>query len=406
MARTPARLPNGTRISDHVTLGVLTTTVPAALIDAVLAETGRQSQRYRRLPARLVVYYLMALALYAQASYSEVLRCLVEGVRWLRLSGTDPALADKSAICRARTRLGPAPLKALFARIAAPFATPDTPGAWYGGRRLVSLDGTTIDLPDTPDLAERFGRPAASRGKTGFPQLRLLTLAETGTHALFAVALDRYTTSEVGLAPPLLARLQPGMLCLADRAFAGFELWRTAAASGADLLWRVRRNQVLPCCERLPDGSYLSRLYASPKQRRHEEGGQVVRVIDYRLEGIVDAEPLYRLVTTLLDPVAAPAPELAALYHERWESESTFAELKVTLPGERLMLRSRRADLVEQELYGLLLVHFALRRLMHEASQRAGCDPDHLSFVHAVRIVRRHLPFHAAFSPSATPAHG
>ena len=406
MARTAARLPDGTRISDHVTLGVLTTTVPAALIDAVLAETGRQSQRYRRLPARLVVYYVMALALYAQASYGEVLRCLVEGVRWLRLSGTDPALADKSAICRARTRLGPAPLKALYARIAAPFATPDTPGAWYGGRRLVSLDGTTIDLPDTPELVERFGRPPASRGQSGFPQLRLLTLAETGTHALFAVALDRYTTSEVGLAPPLLARLQPGMLCLADRAFAGFELWRTAAASGADLLWRVRRNQVLPCCERLPDGSYLSRLYASPKQRRHDEGGQVVRVIDYRLEGIMDAEPLYRLVTTLLDPGAAPAPELAALYHERWESESTFAELKVTLPGERLMLRSRRADLVEQELYGLLLVHFALRRLMHEASQRAGCDPDQLSFVHAVRIVRRHLPFHAAFPPSATPAHG
>jgi Insertion element 4 transposase N-terminal/Transposase DDE domain len=405
MARTAARLPDGTRISDHVTLGVLTTTVPAALIDAVLAETGRQSQRYRRLPARLVVYYVMALALYAQASYGEVLRCLVEGVRWLRLSGTDPALADKSAICRARTRLGPAPLKALYARIAAPFATPDTPGAWYGGRRLVSLDGTTIDLPDTPELVERFGRPPASRGQSGFPQLRLLTLAETGTHALFAVALDRYTTSEVGLAPPLLARLQPGMLCLADRAFAGFELWRTAAASGADLLWRVRRNQVLPCCERLPDGSYLSRLYASPKQRRHDEGGQVVRVIDYRLEGIMDAEPLYRLVTTLLDPGAAPAPELAALYHERWESESTFAELKVTLPGERLMLRSRRADLVEQELYGLLLVHFALRRLMHEASQRAGCDPDQLSFVHAVRIVRRHLPFHAAFPPSAAPAH-
>ena len=405
MARTAARLPDGTRISDHVTLGVLTTTVPAALIDAVLAETGRQSQRYRRLPARLVVYYVMALALYAQASYGEVLRCLVEGVRWLRLSGTDPALADKSAICRARTRLGPAPLKALYARIAAPFATPDTPGAWYDGRRLVSLDGTTIDLPDTPELVERFGRPPASRGQSGFPQLRLLTLAETGTHALFAVALDRFTTSEVGLAPPLLARLQPGMLCLADRAFAGFELWRTAAASGADLLWRVRRNQVLPCCERLPDGSYLSRLYASPKQRRHDEGGQVVRVIDYRLEGIVDAEPLYRLVTTLLDPGAAPAPELAALYHERWESESTFAELKVTLPGERLMLRSRRADLVEQELYGLLLVHFALRRLMHEASQRAGCDPDQLSFVHAVRIVRRHLPFHAAFPPSAAPAH-
>ncbi len=405
MARQPARLPDGTRISDHVTLGVLTATVPAPLIDTILAETGRASQRQRQLPARLVVYYVMALALYAQASYGEVLRCLLEGLRWLRLAGTQPALADKSAISKARARLGPAPLKALFERIAAPFAAPDTPGAWYGGRRLVSLDGTTIDLPDTPDLEERFGRPTASRGQSGFPQLRLLTLTETGTHALFAVAFDRYDTSEIRLAPQLLQQLRPGMLCLADRAFVSVALWRDASAAGADLLWRVRKNQVLPCRERLADGSYLSRLYASPKQRRQDAGGVCVRVIDYRLEGVPGAEPLYRLITTLLDPVAAPAVELAGLYHERWESEGTFAELKVTLPGERLMLRSRRADLAEQELYGLLLVHFALRRLMHEASCKAGCDPDQLSFVHAVRIVRRHLPFHAAFSPSPAPPH-
>jgi Transposase DDE domain len=163
---------------------------------------------------------------------------------------------------------------------------------------------------------------------------------------------------------------------------------------------------VLPCQERLADGSYLSRLYASPKHRRQDKDGLLVRVIDYRLEGVPDAEPLYRLITTLLDPVAAPARELAALYHERWESEGTFAELKVTLPGERLMLRSRRADLAEQELYGLLLVHFALRRLMHEASRTTGCDPDHLSFIHTVRIVRRHLPFHAAISPTAAAPDG
>src|SRR3712207_4336901 len=188
MARQPARLPDGTRISDHVTLGVLTATVPAALIDAVLADTGRASQRQRQLPARMVVYYVMALALYAQASYQEVLRCLLEGVRWLRLAGMDVAIADKSAITKARVRLGSAPLQELFERVARPFALPDTPGAWYGGRRLVSLDGTTIDLPDTPDLEERFGRPTASRGQSGFPQLRLLTLTETGTHALFAVA--------------------------------------------------------------------------------------------------------------------------------------------------------------------------------------------------------------------------
>ena len=405
MARTPARLPNGTRISDHVTLGVLTTTVPAAMIDAVLAATGRQSRRQRQLPARLVVYYVMALALYAQASYGEVLRCLLEGVRWLRLGGVDPALATKSAITRARSRLGVMPLQRLFQRLARPFAEPLTPGAWYRGRRLVSLDGTTIDLPDTPELEARFGRPAASRGVSGFPQLRLLGLAETGTHALFAAAIDRTDSSELGLAPQLFAQLQPDMLCLADRAFVGFALWREAVATGADLLWRLRANQVLPCQQRLPDGSYLSRLYASPKHRRHDEGGVVVRVINYRLEGVPDAEPLYRLVTTLLDPGAAPAAELAALYHERWENEGTFAELKVTLPGARLMLRSRRVDLVEQELYGLLLVHLALRQLIYQASRRASCDPDKLSFLHAVRVVRRHLPFHAAFSPSAAAPH-
>jgi hypothetical protein len=406
MARTPAGLPNGTRISDHVTLGVLTSTVPPGLIDAVLADTGRQSRRRRQLPARLVVYYVIALALYAQASYGEVLRCLLEGVRWLRLAGADPALADKSAITKARARLGPAQLKELFGRVARPLAGTDTPGAWYRGRRLVGLDGTTVDLPDAPALEQRFGRPPASRGASGFPQLRLLTLTETGTHAIFAATFDRYDASEVGLAPGLLGRLRPGMLCLADRAFVGFELWRTATAPGADLLWRVRKNQVLPCRQRLPDGSYLSRLYASPKHRRHDDGGVTVRVIDYRLEGVPGAEPLYRLVTTLLDPAAAPAAELAGLYHERWESEGAFAELKVTLPGRRLMLRSRRADLAEQELYGLLLAHFALRRLMHEASRQTGRDPDTLSFVHAVRIVRRHLPFHAAFSPSPAPPHG
>ena len=192
MSRKPTCLPPGTRISDLVTLGMLTTTVPGELIDGVLADTGRQSRRYRQLPARLMVYYVMALALYAQASYGEVLRCLLEGVRWLHRRGAALALADKSAITKARTRLGPAPLQELFARVARPLAELDTPGAWYRGRRLVSLDGTTIDLPDTPDLEARFGRPGAARGSSGFPQLRLLTLTETGTHAIFAFAFDRY----------------------------------------------------------------------------------------------------------------------------------------------------------------------------------------------------------------------
>jgi len=406
MACPPARLPNGARISDYVTLGVLTSTVPAELIDGVLKETGRQSQRSRQLPAPLVVYYVMALALYAQASYGEVLRCLLDGVRWLRLRGIDVAAAGKSAITKARVRLGVVPMKHLYQRVARPLAVSDTPGAWYRGRRLVSLDGTTIDLADTPELETRFGRPAAARGTSAFPQLRLLALTETSTHAVFAVAFERYDVSEVRLAEKLLGTLRPGMLCLADREFVGFALWHAATATGADLLWRAKANLILPCRQRLPDGSYLSRLYPSAKHRRHDAGGVTVRVLDYRLDGVPGAEPRYRLITTILDPNAAPAAEVAALYHERWEHEGTFAELKVTLPGERLMLRSRRVDLVEQELYGLVLVHFALRSLMHEASRKAGCDPDQLSFLHTVRVVRRHLPFHAGFSPSAASADG
>lgn len=408
MARTVAGLPRGVRVSDHVTLGALTTTVPAALIDAVLADTDRQSVRQRSLPARLVVYYVLALALYGQASYGEVLRCLLEGVRWLCRGGADLTLATKSSITKARRRLGVAPLAELYRRVARPLAAPGLPGAFYRGWRLVSLDGTTLDLPDTPDVEARFGRPAASRGQSAFPQLRLLALAETGTRAVFAAAFDRYGVGETTLAGRLLDQLRPGMLCLADRGFVGFDLWQAAGATNADLLWRLRSNQVFACETALPDGSSLSRLYASPAHRRRRDGGVPVRVIDYRLDGVPGAEPVYRLITTLLDPAAAPAGELAALYHERWEAEVLFAEIKVTLPGRRLMLRSRRADLVEQEVYGLLLVHFALRQLMVQASQALGADgardPDTLSFLHTVRVVRRHLPLHAAFSPSAAPA--
>src|SRR5215218_11301774 len=210
--------------------------MPCSPTPAARAGAGGSCRR------RLVVYYVIALALYAQAAYGEVLRCLLEGVRWLRSAGADPALADKSAITKARARLGAAPLKELFGRVARPLAGTDTPGAWYRGRRLVGLDGTTVDLPDAPALEQRFGRPPASRGASGFPQLRLPTLTETGTHAIFAATFDRYDASEVGLAPGLLGRLRPGMPCLADRAFVGFELWRTATAPGADLPWPVRKN--------------------------------------------------------------------------------------------------------------------------------------------------------------------
>jgi len=190
------------------------------------------------------------------------------------------------------------------------------------------------------------------------------------------------------------------MLCLADRYFFGHALWQSGVAAGADLLWRVKSNLRLPRATVLADGSYLSTIYPSEKDRRHATNGVRVRVVEYRLQGVADAEPLYRLVTTILDPAQAPASDLAALYHERWEIEGALAELKTHLRGAQVVLRSKVPDLVRQEFWGLLLAHFAVRGLMHEAALRADEDPDRLSFLHAVRVARRKLPLFAAFPPS------
>jgi hypothetical protein len=210
-----------------------------------------------------------------------------------------------------------------------------------------------------------------------------------------------YATGEITLAKAVLGHLQAGMLCMADRQFFGFMLWGLACQSGADLLWRIKKNMRLPCEEPLPDGSYLSRIYQSAADRRHQNNGIVVRVIDYALDGITDAEPIYRLVTTILNHQQAPATELAALYHERWEIETAFDELKTHLRGAKIILRSKTPDLVRQEFYGLMMAHFAIRGLMHEAALKADCDPDQLSFLHAVRVIRRKLPRFAAIPPCA-----
>ena len=223
---------------------------------------------------------------------------------------------------------------------------------------------------------------------------------------LFGARLGGFLEGETTLAHEALPALGSGMLCLADRQFFGHALWQEAAETGADLLWRVKRNLRLPREARLADGSFLTTVYPSEKDRRHKAAGVQVRVVEYRLEGIASAEPLYRLVTTILDPAAAPAAELAALYHERWEIEGALAELKTHLRGARVVLRSKIPALVRQEFWGLLLAHFAIRGLMHEAALRADEDPDRLSFLHAVRVVRRKLPLFAAVSPSgqARPA--
>jgi DDE family transposase len=261
-------------------------------------------------------------------------------------------------------------------------------------------------VADTGANRAEFGLPGASRGESAFPQLRLVALVENGTHVLFGARLGRFAEGETTLAHGVLAALRPGMLCLADRRFFGHALWQAAAGTGADLLWRVKANLRLPRETALPDGSYLSTIHPSDKDRRHRTSGIQVRVVEYRLEGITDAEPLYRVVTTMRDPQQAPAPELAALYHERWEVEVALAELKTQLRGARVVLRSKTPALVRQEVWGLLLAHFAVRGLMHEAALHADEDPDRLSFSHAVRVVRRKAPRFAALSPSgqACPA--
>lgn len=400
MPRTPATLPEGVRITDHISLGVIARTFPRETVDEVLEETGRSSERERSLPAHVMVYYVIAMALYMQVAYREVLRCLLEGLRWLLGPEVQLSVAGKSGISQARTRLGPEPLKLLYERIVAPIAVKRTQGAWYRKWRLVSLDGTTMAVADTAENEQAFGRPGQSRGKSAQPLVRLVSLVESGTHVLFGARMADYHTGEKTMAKQIVPGLSSGMLCIADRNFYSFKLWQKARENGAELLWRVKKNMRLPCSRRLSDGSYLSHIYPSEKARRNDTNPEQVRVVEYQLEGVEDAEPIYRLITTILDPKKAPAHELAALYHERWEIETALGEFKTHLRGGAdIVLRSKRPDLVIQELYGLLLAHFAIRGLMHEAALEHKRDPDELSFTHAVRVVRRTLPTFSAFSP-------
>ena len=401
MARTLATLPEGSRITDYVSLGVITKTFPLERVRSVLATTGKASQRERDLPAHVVVYYAIALALYMQSSYREVLRCLLEGLQWLMDPALTPKVAGNSGISQARTRLGWEPLRQLHDEVVKPIAVPSTKGAWYRQWRLVSLDGSTMDVADEQANEQAFGRPGASRGSSAYPQFRFVSLVESGTHVLFGTRMGPYATGENTLAKDVLGALNSEMLCLADRGFFGFEMWRQALATKAQLLWRIKKNIRLPCDKRLADDSYLSRIYPSEQDRRRQTNAIRVRVIEYRLEEVADAEPIYRLVTSVLDAQQAPAQELAALYHERWEIETALDELKTHLRGAKIVLRSKTPDLVRQEFYGLLMAHFAVRALMHEAALKANVDPDRLSFVHAVRVVRRKLPAFNAIPPCA-----
>jgi len=388
------------RLSDVVSVGLLTKVFPPDVVDAVIAECGRTEQRSRTLTARVTAYFSIGMALNADGSYEDVFAQLTDGLSWSSGWSQFWRPPTKSAIFQARSRLGPEPLQALFRRVAQPVAAADTPGSWLAGRRMVAIDGTCLDLADTPANADYFGRPGSSRGEqSAFPQARLVAVAECGTHVLFDAALGPCTVSERELANDLLDRLEAGMLLLADRGFYEFDMWTRAAATGADLLWRVKSSLSPDHLETLDDGSWLARIIPISGTQRKRRTPLTVRVIDYTLEDGRDNPEQYRLLTTILDSAEAPAHDLALAYAQRWEIENTFDELKTHQRGPRTVLRSKSPPLVAQEIWGHLCCHYAIRTLMVDAARAGPHDPDRVSFVAALRITRRSLS-HSSFSPS------
>lgn len=387
------------RLSDLVSVGVLMKVFPAEVVDSVIAECGRTEQRRRSLPARSMAYFAMGMALHSEGSYEDVLALISDGLAWAERSEATGRLATKAAISHARDRLGPEPMAKLFERVARPLASEGSPGCWLAGRRLVAIDGTCLDLADTPANDAFFGRPGVNKGeRSAFPQARVVALAECGTHAMFDAEVGPYTTSENALARQLLDRLEAGMLCVADRGFYSFEAWQRASKTGADLLWRVKDNLKLEPIEDLPDGSWLAEVFHSTRDRGRQHP-TTVRVIEYTIDdGRQPAGP-YRLITTILDPGQAPAVDLAAAYTQRWEIETALDELKTHQRGPRAVLRSKSPRLVTQEIWGHLCCHYAIRALMFDAAVHAGHDPDRVSFVAALRISRRSIAQQGAFPP-------
>lgn len=388
-------------VSDLSGLGLLTWVYPPGLVDRVVSACGRSEQRKRLLPARLVVYFVLGLALFSPAPYLEVMRHLVAGLRGSGLLG-DWHVPAKSSLFRARQRLGSEPLRVLFAATAKPMATEATPGAFWRGLRLLAVDGTCWDVADTEANEAAFGRPGNGRGtkKSAFVQVRMAALVEVGSHAVLDAELAGCRTGEVTLVARLPRSAGPGQLVLADREFLGVPLWQAFTATGADLLWRVPANRILPVVKQLRDGSWISRIHASTDAARRDPAE--VRVLAYRLKDPAGgaAADDYRLVTSLLDARRYPARQLAALYRERWEIESVFAEIKTHQRGTRVVLSSKTPDGVRQQIWAHLLVHHALRELMLRTAATRGLDPDRVSFTETLRSARRSVTVTpGSFSP-------
>jgi len=381
---------------DQVGIGVLAEAFPLDKVRAILSATGREGTRKRLLPASMMVYYVIALGLFVGVGCREVLRRLLDGATWIWPG--EVRVATESAITQARQRLGAKPIEALYREVVRPIAKKITRGAWFGRWRVVTMDAFTLDVADSEKNLRAFGRPGAVRGRSAYPQTRVIGFVENGTHVFFGAEMDRYEVGETTLARRVLGLLRRNMLCLADRNFFCYPLWKEAVATRAALVWRAKLQLVLPRGRQLADGSYLAKIYPSPKHRRENREGIAVRVIDYRIDG---SRERYRLVTNILDPREAPGLELARLYAERWTIETAFDEIKTHLRGSQIVLRSKLPELVRQDVYGLLLAHFGIRSVMHDAALSEDISTEELSFVHTLRVVHRKLPWFVSFPPSA-----
>lgn len=407
---------DSSRLTDGISLGVLAEIIPRDLIEEVLTETGKREQRSRLLPAHVMVRFCLAMCLFFDEDYEEVMRKLVGSLKDMGSWRGEWDVPSTSAITQARQRLTADPLRVLFDRIAVPVAGTGTQGAWLGSRRLMAIDGFMLDVPETPENITEFGRLDDGPKASAFPQIRVVALEECGSHAAVAASFGPCKSDERALMKDLLGALEPDMLVINDRNFYSFQLWTQALRTGADLLWRVSATVTLPVIKPLPDGSYRS-MVINPKitgarravlidraRRGHripEDEAIPVRVIEYDIpdrEGNGTGE-LICLITSILDPSDVTAIELARAYHERWESETSFREKKTCLRGSGRVLRSKSPDMVRQETWALLLTHYAIRKLMCKAADEAGHDPDRLSFMRSLRVIRRQVTDQADFSP-------
>lgn len=401
MARTKATLGQGVRLTDHLGASLFARVYPMDVVTDLLEKHECNSQRVRRFPASTAVYFSMALSLYPEAAYEDVFAAMTQGLSWLQGTVASSTIISKASITEARAKIGYAVLRDLQAQYCPALAVMEQhPEGFYAGLRLVAMDGSSFDVPDEQANADTFGYPEGGRGPAGYPKAQCAVLVECGTHAILAGSIGAYRDAEWTLCQSLLPTLNSTMLCMADRGFNGFEHWQQASQTGAQLLWRVAKSRNFPVTKELEDGSFLSTIYRRDKKNELGPEAIEVRVIEYALPNMPESEPRYRLMTTLLDPCAAPAQELAAIYHARWEVESVFDELKTHLRQSRRVLRSKTPDLVRQEFYGWMLAHYAIRWLMHSAARQGKKSPLELSFIGNVHLFRRAQPQSGAFSPS------